>query len=94
MNLAAARGCALEAVEDLHQNDQIATGFLPKEEFVAVADAFFASPDMSVRGWETARDAQARIVGAVTRIAAADTGAGDIAIVGLGDVNALSCDWG
>lgn len=51
--------------EDLHENDRSATGFLPPAEFEAVADRFFADPATSVRGWERAVDAQARIVDGV-----------------------------
>ncbi|WP_244570971.1 histidine phosphatase family protein [Stappia sp. TSB10GB4] len=54
----------LELVVDdlMHENDRSSTGFLPPEEFERVADAFFGSPHTSVRGWERACDAQARIV--------------------------------
>jgi broad specificity phosphatase PhoE len=55
----------------LGENDRSATGFLPPEEFERTADAFFASPEASVRGWETAAAAQARIVAAVRSLAAA-----------------------
>lgn len=51
--------------ELMHENDRSATGFLPPDEFERVADAFFAQPQNSVRGWERACDAQARIVGRV-----------------------------
>ena len=51
--------------QDLHENDRSATGFLPPAEFEAVADQFFADPATSVRGWERAADAQARIVNGV-----------------------------
>jgi broad specificity phosphatase PhoE len=63
--LARALGLEAEVRPGLHENDRSATGYLPREEFEAVADAFFARPDASVRGWETARAAQARIVGAL-----------------------------
>jgi broad specificity phosphatase PhoE len=53
---------------DLGENDRSATGYLPREEFEATADLFFAHPDQSVRGWEPARNAQARIVGAIDGI--------------------------
>lgn len=53
------------SLPDMHENDRSSTGFLPPTEFSETADAFFSSPDISVRGWETATDAQARIVGAV-----------------------------
>ncbi len=52
---------------ELGENDRSATGYLPPVEFEAVADEFFARPADSVRGWETARDAQRRIVAAVAR---------------------------
>ncbi|AVX02807.1 hypothetical protein MXMO3_00259 [Maritalea myrionectae] len=47
------------------ENDRRATGFLPKDEFEAVATQFFAHPSQSIRGWERAVDAQKRIVDAV-----------------------------
>jgi broad specificity phosphatase PhoE len=46
----------------LGENDRSATGFLPPPLFEAAADAFFANPETSFKGWETARAAQARIV--------------------------------
>lgn len=55
----------LEVREMMHENDRTATGFLPSNEFEAVADQFFAHPDDSVRGWETARAVQSRIVAEV-----------------------------
>ncbi|MEH3045609.1 histidine phosphatase family protein [Sphingomonas adhaesiva] len=58
-------GVAVEVGRDMGENDRSATGFLPPDEFEATADAFFATPDVSVRGWETARDAQTRIVAAI-----------------------------
>lgn len=60
--LAEALSCPLEIRPRMHENDRSATGFLPPQEFEQVADQFFAQPDTSIRGWETARDAQARIV--------------------------------
>jgi len=76
-------------VEALRENDRSATGYLPEPEFQAVADLFFAHPDQSVRGWERAADAQARIVGCVDRILASDRTAGDVAIIAHGGVGAL-----
>jgi len=46
----------------LHENDRSATGYLAREEFERTADQFFANPDVSIRGWERAIDAQMRIV--------------------------------
>ena len=65
-------------IAELGENDRSATGFLPPDEFERVADQFFASPTLSVRGWERAVDAQARIVQAVSKIGQS---AGAIAIV-------------
>jgi broad specificity phosphatase PhoE len=76
-------------VEALGENDRSATGYLPKGEFEAVADAFFAQPDDSVRGWERARDAQRRIVDAVERAISMSVADGDIAIVAHGGVGTL-----
>jgi broad specificity phosphatase PhoE len=60
--LASALGIPMDVREGLHENDRSATGFLPPPEFEATADAFFAQPETSIRGWERAMDAQARIV--------------------------------
>ena len=86
--LAAARGLGYAQDAGLGENDRSATGYLPRAEFEAVADEFFAAPERSVRGWERAVDAQARIVAAVERVmrAAPD---GDVAIIAHGGVGAL-----
>lgn len=76
--------------EDLHENDRTATGFLPPAEFEQVADAFFAQPEVSVRGWETAAHAQARVLAALGRILAAAPADGDIAVVAHGAVGTLA----
>lgn len=60
--------CALHVHPALGENDRSATGFLPVAEFERVADQFFAYPDVSICGWETAVDAQSRIVAAVSDI--------------------------
>jgi broad specificity phosphatase PhoE len=75
--------------EDLGENDRSATGYIAPPEFWEVVDAFFAKPHESIRGWERAIDAQARIVKAVSRIAAEDKGAGDTLIVSHGGVGCL-----
>jgi broad specificity phosphatase PhoE len=54
-------------IDGLHENDLSATGYLPPEEFEDTVNAFFAQPESSIRGWETAARAQARIVGAVQK---------------------------
>lgn len=48
------------------ENDRSATGFLPPLLFEETADAFFAEPEVSTKGWERAIDAQRRIVTTVT----------------------------
>ena len=47
------------------ENDRSSTGFLPPELFEAMADRFFAAPEVCADGWETAIDAQARVVSTV-----------------------------
>jgi broad specificity phosphatase PhoE len=75
----------------LGENDRTATGFLPPEEFESVADVFFARPTESVRGWETAMQAQQRIVEAVRRHT--DAGGESIGFVAHGAVGTLLwCD--
>lgn len=86
--LAEAAGIPVQAIEAMHENDRSATGFLPPPEFEKMADAFFARPEESVRGWERAVDAQARIVREVGRFLG---GAADVPtlFVGHGGVGTL-----
>ncbi|WP_203073707.1 histidine phosphatase family protein [Falsiroseomonas ponticola] len=86
--LAAGTSLDVTVLEALHENDRSATGYLPGPVFEAMADAFFARPEESVRGWERAVDAQARIVAAVERVLAMAP-PGDIAIIAHGAVGAL-----
>jgi broad specificity phosphatase PhoE len=60
--IAAALRADFEIREAMHENDRSATGFVSPHEFERLADAFFAHPDRSIRGWERAIDAQDRIV--------------------------------
>jgi broad specificity phosphatase PhoE len=88
--LASHLNLAVTELPGLGENDRSATGYLPRAEFEAVADEFFANPAMSVRGWERAVDAQRRIVGAVGRaLAGSATCGGDVAIVAHGGVGPL-----
>lgn len=76
-------------IDSLGENDRSATGYLPKQEFEATADAFFAEPQISVRGWEPAADAQTRIIRAVEQAVSQAFDTGDIAIVGHGGTGTL-----
>lgn len=87
--LAAPSGTPVEIGEHFGENDRSATGFLPPEEFEATADAFFANPDVSVRGWETARKTQHRIVAAVTAVLDTHDPSQPIAFTGHGAVGTL-----
>lgn len=87
--LAGHLGLPVTAIAALGENDRSATGFLAPPEFEQMADAFFAQPEVSVRGWERAVDAQKRIVAAVQALADADTTRGLIAIVSHGAVGTL-----
>ena len=87
--VANSRGLRPIVVAALGENDRSATGYLPKCEFEAMADAFFARPDDSIRGWEPAKDAQRRIIDAVERVIAMSAADGDVAIVSHGGVGTL-----
>ena len=86
--LALPRDIPISEMAALGENDRSATGFLPPAEFEAAADAFFAAPDVSFRGWERAIDAQDRITAALHQILP-DHGTGDLAIVTHGAVGTL-----
>jgi broad specificity phosphatase PhoE len=82
-------GLPVTSHADLGENDRSSTGFLPPDEFERTADAFFAEPQASVRGWERAVDAQRRVVAAVERIDREDATPGALAIIGHGAVGTL-----
>ena len=86
--LSRANGALVIVRSEMHENDRSATGFLPGPEFEAVADAFFANPDQSVRGWETARHAQHRVHSQFEAVLE-HTPAGDLLFVGHGGVGTL-----
>jgi broad specificity phosphatase PhoE len=86
--LAATLGVGVERRAATGEIDRSAAGFLPPAEFEAVADACFAAPAVSARGWERAVDAQRRIVEALADLLV-DDGPGDIAVVGHGGVGTL-----
>lgn len=86
--LALSLGATLETRPMMHENDRSSTGFLPPEEFEEVADTFFAEPSKSVRGWETAEDAQRRILAEVNASLVGHR-EGDVLFVGHGGVGTL-----
>jgi broad specificity phosphatase PhoE len=86
--LAASLGLDVERRAGTGEIDRSAAGFLPPAEFETVADACFAEPATSARGWERAADAQQRIVGALADVLVDDE-PGDIAVVGHGGVGTL-----
>jgi broad specificity phosphatase PhoE len=87
--LADGLGIPRHVLAGLGENDRSATGYLAKAEFEATADRFFAEPEVSVRGWERAIDAQARIVAAVDRVIRTHGTGSDVAIVAHGGVGTL-----
>lgn len=86
--LAEALGLDVEVRTDSGEIDRSATGFLPAEEHEAVSEAFFADPETSIRGWERAVDAQARVHAALVDLLL-DPGDADVAVVGHGAVGTL-----
>ncbi|MCX5494885.1 phosphoglycerate mutase family protein [Kaistia dalseonensis] len=93
--LAGTIGLAIDIRPDLHENDRSATGFLPPDQFEAMANRFFAEPAASIGGWERAIDAQARIHRAVT-VALDEAPARELTLfVGHGGVGTLLMSrWG
>ena len=78
----------MEIREAMHENDRSATGFLPPAEFDGIVDRFFAQPLVSVRGWERAAGAQARIADETETVLDRNQG-GDVLFVGHGAVGTL-----
>ena len=77
----------LEIRSGIGENDRSAVGFVPPAEFEVLANAFFAEPERSVRGWERAIDAQRRIVqGLADLLRPAPY---DVLVVGHGGVGTL-----
>src|SRR6516165_7100654 len=82
-------GIPYATIPELGENDRSATGYLSEPEFDAVVDQFFRRPEESVRGWESAIDAQRRIIAATKTILSAKPVDGDIGIVGHGGTGTL-----
>jgi broad specificity phosphatase PhoE len=86
--LASALRLGVEMRPEMHENDRSATGFLPSTAFEAMANQFFADPTISVRGWERAVDAQARVLREVEQVLSQHR-SGDWLLVGHGAVGTL-----
>jgi broad specificity phosphatase PhoE len=86
--IAAKLSVDIEVRQAMHENDRSATGFLVPDDFEVVANQFFAQPDISIRGWERAIDAQSRIVREVEHVLARKQ-PGDVLFVGHGGVGTL-----
>ena len=87
--LAAGSGAPVDSGDKFGENDRTSTGFVPAARFEQLADALFAHPDESVEGWETARDAQKRVVGAFNEVLAGHDPTRPIAFTGHGAVGTL-----
>lgn len=79
----------INTMQELGENDRSSTGYLPALEFEAVANQFFSHPTLSVRGWETAQDAQSRIIAVIHKIVEQNQGNLPLAIVSHGAVGTL-----
>ncbi|MBE7555309.1 MAG: histidine phosphatase family protein [Anaerolineales bacterium] len=82
-------GLAYEMVKDLGEIDRSSTGYLPHDQHAATAHKFFAYPDRSILGWETAQAAQQSIVKALDSLVEKDKGSLNIALVSHGAVATL-----
>jgi len=82
-------GITPEALPGFGENDRSATGYLPEHEFWPIVEAFFSRPDDSVRGWETARHAQDRIVEAVRAALRSSQKDELVLVIGHGGVGSL-----
>ena len=92
--LVEALGVPHEVVAELGEYDRSSTGLLAPSEFWPLVDEFFGRPTESIRGWERAVDAQARVEAAVRGIAAraahaSDAERPDVVFVAHGAVGAL-----
>jgi broad specificity phosphatase PhoE len=91
--LVAGLGVPHRVVRELGEYDRSSTGLLPPAEFWPLVDEFFRWPERSIRGWERALDAQARVFSAVraavTSWVPSSPEAPDLAFVAHGAVGAL-----
>lgn len=83
-----------DVVPELGEYDRSSTGLLSPAEFWPLVDEFFEKPTQSIRGWEPAARAQARVLTAVRQVAARvmadlDAQRPDVVFVAHGAVGAL-----
>ena len=64
------------------------TGYVPPDVHDALADRFFAEPDVSAEGWERATDALRRLLRALDDVLSPTT-VQDVLVVGHGGVGTL-----
>ena len=83
-------GIARKIQPDVHPGlaeiDRSATGFVSHERHEALAQRLFDEPDQSADGWETARHAQDRAIGALREVLSTPA---DVLIVGHGGTGTL-----
>lgn len=82
----------VEVRTGIGENDRSSTGFLPPAEFEQTADRFFGEPELSVRGWERAVDAQQRIVDGLADLIETPSARSTV-VVGHGGVGTLWYCW-
>lgn len=87
--IAAKLNLSVNFLADLGEMDRSSTGFLEPTEFEKTVDAFFANPNQSIRGWESAINAQHRIVTSFENILKENKENKDIVIVSHGGVGSL-----
>ncbi|OEO32508.1 hypothetical protein VW23_011325 [Devosia insulae DS-56] len=87
--LAGGCGAPVDSGDKFDENDRRSTGFVPSARFEALADALFAYPDESAEGWETARDAQKRVVTGFNEVLAGHDATKPIGFAGHGAVGTL-----
>lgn len=87
--LAARCKVPVDSGDKFDENDRRSTGFVPAARFEALADALFARPDESTEGWETARDAQRRVVSGFNEVLADHDPGRPIGFTGHGAVGTL-----
>jgi broad specificity phosphatase PhoE len=87
--LATASGIRVESGDNFGENDRSSTGFVPPNRFEQLAYSFCAEPRVSTEGWESAIDAQARVVAAFEAALAGHDPAVPVIFTGHGAVGTL-----